>query len=253
MVYLEPKKSAFSMSLLRWELPKPLDVNLLIATISNPFLNSSTLAQSQPAHTSIVSFRKQVDVQKSQDAFLTSPSYLSPLESGPAQNDMKTAHLLQFLPPPPPLLKSQTQDGTTCIYYPNGRVAIVLANVFGYSFESASQASHTNLNSAMAVNHENLKPNANLTFMTGSLNSSFAAVGGNSSTVMVSQSVKRSYTTVIYDNSPPDSSTAVATLEPLANEPKPRAKSSKGKRGRLLAVVNPSGSCICYGPLGQPR
>lgn len=213
------------MSISRNEIPKPLDVNYMLEIISNPNLVGMSLNNS----------------------LTNSKSSLNQSSSS-----IKQLSAIQF-PKPPCLLNTQTNDGTTCVYYKNGQLAIIMANVFGYYIENGGG----NSNSESRVTVQNIQ---------ASINSSFSGSNNNANNPILNwQNVKNSNTTVIYDvykKLPKSASSgAISTrIETITstddyddNLKKIFEKSSKGTEPRLLAVISPLGYCVVYRANGNPR
>src|SRR5690606_14299518 len=122
--FLENKRSPFAMAIQRFEIPKPLDLNYILETISNPNLISNAL-YGPPL------------LSANPNAILASSGALAN-RNNIANNSLYLSSTPFTLPRPPPILSTQTNDATVCLYYPNGQQAIVLANVFGYYIENSS-------------------------------------------------------------------------------------------------------------------
>lgn len=119
------------MSILRYEIPRPLDLQYMLEVISNP--NLAQLATLAPTSYEAAMAQLGGGGNKPTNNSLSRPgSSLSSVSFN--------------FPKPPPLLSTHTNDGTTCIYYPNGQLAVVVANVFGFFVESASSSSAANGN-----------------------------------------------------------------------------------------------------------
>ncbi|RNA29347.1 hypothetical protein BpHYR1_032044 [Brachionus plicatilis] len=217
---IRPKKSIFAMSILRNEIPRPLDVEYMLEVISNPNLigmtnNSSSLTTSR------------------------SSIHLNQVKQSTIQ-----------LPKPPDLINTQTNDGTTCIYYKNGQLAIIVANVFGYYIENPNNSS------------ESRGANNNI---QASINGSFTGTNNVPNMSLCSQNVKNSYTTVIYDmhlKQPKSGSSSGLTNSAMLgtnvstddNDESIRKILDKSKREqKLLAVISALGYCVVYRSNGKPR
>lgn len=118
------------MSILRNEIPRPLDLQHMLDLLSNPNLallpNQSSYEASSPIPqvTALISSK------------LASGSAYSLSRPGSSVSSASFT-----IPKPPPLLSTHTNDGTTCIYYPSGQLAAIIANVFGFYIESVSLSS----------------------------------------------------------------------------------------------------------------
>jgi hypothetical protein len=132
-------------------------------------------------------------------------------------------------------LSVETNDGTTCIYYPNGQLAVLVSNVFGYSAEIRSQSPISGFSAPIN--------NAPTQFDAPSVNS-FGGGVAIGSLMLSGQNLIDSYSTVIYD-----SSTA-----PLLNPDNQQRITStiKKKFGRLLAIITSTGCCVHYRSNGNP-
>ena len=121
------------MSILRNEIPRPLDVNFMLDCIANPNLGSlnnlinqrpSKSAVNLPANSSMLSLISMV---------------------GASFTDFSKTNIFN-IPRAPPLFNTQTNDGTTCVYYPNGQLAILKANAFGFHIETSKNKIKLRLN-----------------------------------------------------------------------------------------------------------
>lgn len=132
------------MSILRNEIPKPLDPHLMLELISNPNLNGfyNTNQQQQQQPPSQTSYQKPA---------LISSTFIS--SSSPTQQPPPALHASDHLlsssssfnsPKPPPLLSTHNNDGTTCVYYPNGQLALLVVATFGFTVENASSSNSIN-------------------------------------------------------------------------------------------------------------
>ncbi len=226
------------MSILRYELPRPLDVHYLIETISNPNLLTSSLG--------------------------------IPLTVSNPPGSTHHVPTSFNLPRPPPLLSSQTNDGTLCLHYPNGQQAILLANVHGYYIESSG----SNSNSAyIDVSAKNAAPGGPTSITNSFISNSY---GMN----MLWQNVNNSYTTVVYDiarfnkaSATTKSSNVTGLVSKLTMETDKShetntltgtyslAKSTHQVRKKvttivsktILATISPLGHCVVYRRDGTPR
>lgn len=208
------------MSILRNEIPKPLNVNYMLEIISNPSL---------------------IGIISNSNSMISSKSSI---------NFNQTKQLTIQFPKPPDLLNTQTNDGTKCIYYKNGQLAIVIANVFGYYVENSNASSE----SRGPVNN-----------MQASVNGLFTGSTNVSNMTLCSQNVQNSYTTVIYDfcKNPPKSpsssrltrSAQLSTNNSIDdNDEIVRKIFEKSKREQnILAIVSPLGLCVVYRKNGKPR
>jgi hypothetical protein len=135
------------MSILRNEIPKPLNPHLMLELISNPnlngFYNTNQQQQQQQPPPSQTSYQKPA---------LISSTFIS--SSSPTQQQQPPAlhasdHLLSSsssfnVPKPPALLSTHNNDGTTCVYYPNGQLALLVVASFGFTVENASSSNSIN-------------------------------------------------------------------------------------------------------------
>ena len=175
------------------------------------------------------------------------------------------------MPQPPPILNSQTNDGTVCINYPNGHKAIIVSNVFGYKIEN--NASGT--------------PNTGMNFRddNSSLNGSISTTNVNSA--LTWQNYKNSFSTIVYQQCSArkllmakgiTTQSAKKLTSNEADKMLTRAKQLKEnstkklhapvKKGqnantqendalitepKILAIITCTGYCVCYRPNGNPR
>ena len=212
------------MSISRNEIPKPLDLNYMLDIISNPNLVSISLS----------------------NPLTSSKSSLSQSSSS-----IKQLSSIQ-LPKPPCLLNTQTNDGTTSVYYKNGQLAILVANVFGYFIENGG-------------GNSNAESRGTVQNIQASINSSFSGSNNNINPTLSWLNIKNSNTTIIYDvykKTPKSASSAAAStrLETITstddyddNLKKIFDKPQKGTEPRLLAVISPLGYCVVYRSNGSPR
>lgn len=112
------------MSILRNEIPQPLDVNFMLDCISNPNLGSFNNLINQRTTKSAIN-------QSTKNQTLSLISMV-----GTSFTDFSKSNIFN-IPRSPPLFNTQTNDGTTCVYYPNGQLAILKANVFGFHIENS--------------------------------------------------------------------------------------------------------------------
>jgi hypothetical protein len=249
------------MSILRNQIPKPLDLNFIIECISNPVLNNTI-----------------------NNRILSASSNRTSLTNKENENEYSNI-------PKPQLFNTQTNDGTNCVYYTNGSLAILTANVFGFCFEN-STSNTTNPGSSLSMASTNMINN-----LTG--------FGNTSATPPLSyQNLKSSYTTIVYDYVPKrlfsnnsfkskrSNSLMNSSLGMYNDKEKEKEKqeallfnlsmsSEKNKLNlnkskinkennlnqnankytikkdknetHLLAVLAPSGNCVCYRKNGKPR
>lgn len=209
------------MSILRNEIPKPLNVDYMLEVLSNPSLIGVINTNSLITSKSSINFNQTKQLNS-------------------------TIQLLK----PPDLLNTQTNDGTTCIYYKNGQLAIVIANVFGYYIENSNNSSESR---ATANN------------MQASINGSLTGSTNISNMTLCSQNLKNSYTTVIYDickkhPKSASSSRLTSSAQLSANysfedkDESVRKIFEKSKREQnILAIVSPLGYCVVYRNNGKPR
>jgi hypothetical protein len=122
------------------------------------------------------------------------------------------------------LLYSQTNDGTTCVYYPNGELAILIVNVFGLYVES-SVLSGVNAPSAAAIAAATTAAQnaASSSLVNGFLDSSLLSsntannsLGSHLGSILSGANLKNSYTTIVFDRAcnnttPMPPSTAMST------------------------------------------
>jgi hypothetical protein len=244
------------MSILRNEIPKPLDLNFMLECISNPVLFNTI-------NNRILSASSRVTNKANENEY---PSI-----------------------PKPQLFNTQTNDGTNCVYYANGSLAILTVNAFGFYFENAT--SNTNPGSSLSMTSTNMISN-----LTG--------FGNSSATPPLSyQNLKNSYSTIVYDYVPKRSFSNNTNKSKRSNslmssglgiyndKEKEKEKqeslllnlsfngdknksllnknnsnkenSSNNNSGKnfkkekneshLLAIIAPSGNCVCYRKNGKPR
>ena len=183
------------------------------------------------------------------------------------------------MPQPPPLLNTQTNDGTVSLHYPNGQQAVLIANVYGYSID----------------NNANNTPSTQVNFRddNSSVNGSIGTNHVNSA--LTRQNYKNSYTTIIYDvssarklllakgitsmSAKQKSTTTTTTANAneidkmLADAKQLKENASKklnaplknakithhhqsnalANEPKILAIITCTGYCVCYRPNGHPR
>lgn len=156
------------MSILRNEIPRPLDLQYMLDLMSNPNLilltsnNSTTTTTSTTTNntttttTNTTTTTKTLASMFAYDSSQTSSTSKLPTtttNNNPSTNinnlsrpgsSVSTVSLFT-VPKPPPLLSTHTNDGTTCVYYPSGHLAMVVANVFGFFVEGGSSSSTANM------------------------------------------------------------------------------------------------------------
>jgi hypothetical protein len=256
------------MSIMRNEIPKPLNVNFMLEAISNP--NLASLLQTGQLHLS--------------SKLLTAQSTQIPSQTGKSNNalsksDDSTMSLLPSLgfnpPKPPPLLNTQTNDGTNCVFYPNGQIAVVVVNVFGYTVENAptpgTNEPKSNHDQPTARQSHSVLSNHHSTInsVSGSTNAAHqqhpqqqqqnaASKEINLGPVLAPHSVKNSYTTVVYDTTNTNllqrSAKSLKNLDGTGSESKLKSCSdSSFSQVPVLAVITSSGACVCYRKNGYPK
>jgi hypothetical protein len=176
------------------------------------------------------------------------------------------------LPRPPPVLSTHTNDGTTCLYYPNGQLAVLLGNVYGYFIESAGSVNSSFLDlGGKSAERAQQGPTSNTnSFISNSY-------GMN----MLWQNVNNSFTTVVYDLAQSKTTPLHGkTMTPgggggLGSKPtvntvntertgetqaakQPAALLNRKKVTHLmdkniLAIISPLGYCVAYRKNGTPR
>ena len=250
------------MSILRNELPKLLNVNFMLDCISNPNLLSQ---MSSSSSTSIAVLKNRTSnpnlLHRANSASMAITTSTQSLNS-----NRSTSHL----PQPPPMLNSQTNDGTVCLFYPNGHQAIVVSNVFGYKIEK--DAAGTPSTAGMNFRDDN-----------SSLNGSVGTANVNSA--LSWQNYKNSYTTIVYEQcsarklllakgiTSQSAKKQNETDKMLLTAKQLKENASKKlnaplKRGqnvannaqdvlitepKILAIITCTGYCVCYRPNGNPR
>ena len=234
------------MTILRNEIPRPLDTEFMLECISNP--NLSALALTSSSSNSLNTARQTTTNNKQESL---AASYNAPRA--------------------PPLLNSQTNDGTVCLFYPNGQLAITQANVFGCCVD-ASAMHHTNSSNSLGNQ---------VTFASNSNNELGSLISGSSGPGLVWQSFKNSFTTIVYDmnlakkisrNSssrslpgrklnPSNKNEALSEAAKRENSAKDaNKKEHKNKESKetamdthMLAMITCTGCCVCYRANGVPK
>lgn len=249
------------MCILRYEIPKPLDPIVLVETAFSPVYVSASQILNRPvksAYPNTPSSALAASIQSSSQ----NVSNQQPVQASLGYQVSADSAYYKSLPS---MLSTQTNDNTTCVYYPNGHKAILIANVFGFSVETGS-ALGTQQSSVQQPSSQN-----NLTSMSGSFTS--ANVANTSS--LTWQSVKNSYSTIIYDlynegnrkvsRYSYKSSFSTATSSGIESRSKEREDDKKTvsinvkpqsrheRDGRLLAIITPTGNCVYYRDNGKPR
>lgn len=281
--------SAFAMSIRRFEVPKLLDLNYMLDIQTNPNLvgypgfQQQQLQQQQQLAAAIAA----AAAAKSNSSSSTSNFY-SPSSSTLLNTDSKyfsgsfgtgsSSSFVSLLPKPPPILSSQTNDGTTCVYYPNGQLAIVVSNVFGYYVDA--NPSSTSIN-AQLLPTSNMDASFSSKAAAGvnvfSSNSSFNLGSTSSAPTLCSQNVTDSYTTIIYgqhvngrakkysknsiqlnnlnmkntssmSSLTDDNSSTKGPIKPGSAGP-----ASHNAHGNIVCVLSSLGSCVVYRNNGNPK
>lgn len=254
------------MSIMRNEIPKPLNVNFMLEAISNP--NLASLLQTGQLHLS--------------SKLLTAQSTQIPSQSGKSNNTLSksddlTMSLLPSLgfnpPKPPPLLNTQTNDGTNCVFYPNGQMAVLVVNVFGYTVENAP----TPGTNASTSNHEQPTARQSHSVLSNHHSTINSVIGSTTTThqqhqqqqnvasketnlgpVLAPHSVKNSYTTVVYDTTNTHllqrSAKSLKNMDGTGSESRLKSCSeSSFSQVPVLAIITSSGACVCYRKNGYPK
>lgn len=238
------------MSILRREIPKPLEFEMIVENLYTLPVITSSLAM----NASVLSFANAT-------------------ETGSVSVNLNVNTSVRTL------VSTHTNDGTTLVFYPSGGIAITCANVFGYFVDGASNASTTlnatvNTTANNASNMNNTSGGVNLTGATtqaSSINQQSSTYTSNTAnqvstntsvTLNTSASLGSallnfntlnlhdSYTTIIYDDvklrgfNYGTSSVASSRADTV--------KSSVSE-GRLMAIITATGNCICYRRNGQPK
>jgi hypothetical protein len=215
------------MSILRNELPQLLDVKSMIEALINPESQIKTPARLvKSARTKLF------------DDYLITESNLTQKEA-----------LLSNQLSPSLLFNVQTNDGTNCVYYPNGQIAIMSTTVFGFFIDN------------LTVNGSNPDSKSN-----------------NTEKGLNWHNIKNSFTTIIYDmteiqrksirNKSPLSSVtnpiSISTSnqenisyssinETLFNKCNNSNNNKKSNEQKILAFITSSGHCVCYRKNGTPK
>jgi len=253
------------MSIMRNEIPKPLNVNFMLEAISNPNLTSLLQTGQFPLSS------KLLTAQSTQI-----PSQTSKPNNALSKSDDFTMSLLPSLgfnpPKPPPMLNTQTNDGTNCVFYPNGQIALLIVNVFGYTVENAPTPGAN----APGSNHD--QPTARQSHSVLSTHHSTSVTGPtatahqqhqqpqnaapnkeiNLGPTLAPHSVKNSYTTVVYDTTNTHlmqrSAKSLKNMDGTGSESRLKSCSeSSFSQVPVLAIITSSGACVCYRKNGYAK
>ena len=168
------------MSILRNEIPKLLNVTFMLDCLGNPNLLLQMSTSSSATLTTNLAALKQ---KPSNPNLLHRANSASMAITASTQSLSSSNRATSHLPQPPPVLNSQTNDGTVCLLYPNGHQAIVVSNVFGYKIEK--DAAGTPSTGGMNYRDDN-----------SSLNGSVGTAQVNSA--LTWKNYKNSYSTIVY-------------------------------------------------------
>jgi hypothetical protein len=261
------------MAILRNELPKPLNLEQIYETICNPnnhIINKIQNRNIKSARSKLFSLPFNYTANNSE--FISS-NEASTLKADANENLIQSAIPLIF--------NTQTNDGTNCVYYPNGQIAIVSSTVFGFYIDNLP----TNNNQSHNINNS-----FNLTDQTSN-----AKEKNNFEKGLSWHTIVNSYTTIVYDmtenkekkssrgcNKSPLSSYTNALSINTNSDIKSSLYSdlnatSKNKisnnlnnhfkytnymnekpnilkqEPKILALITSTGHCVCYRENGTPR
>jgi hypothetical protein len=255
------------MSIMRNEIPKPLNLNLMLESLSNPNLASLLQTGQFPLSSKLITTQSLQTPRKSSNPM--------------SKSDDSTMSLLPSLgfnpPKPPPLLNTQTTDGTNCVFYPNGQIAVLIANVFGYTVENApltgANASTSTQDQPTARQSHSVLSNhhSTLNSVSGSTTTvhhhhhhqqqqqqNAASKETNVGLIFAPHIVKNSFTTVVYDTTYTDllqrSAKSLRSMDGTSSESRLKSCSdSSFGQVPVLAVITSTGACVCYRKNGYPK
>jgi len=231
---------------LRNEIPKALDLDQILNSIANP--HQKPIGLGLPPRISNDRPTKSATGIRSQ--FI------------PCGNDAlaKQTNLTQQSPT---VFNVQTNDGTNSVYYPNGQLAILSANVFGFYVDNVPVSLSTNANNlSHSINNNLQEPQSYIK-------------AHNTERGLSWQNIKNSYTTLVFgvnetkkqrDLASPISAYTNLTNNKHQNQENNKPDSEKNNyidkliknhsnnsgESKLLAFITSSGSCVCYRENGMP-
>lgn len=143
---LKAKKSQFAMAILRNELPKPLDIDQIMSSITSPSPSNTVRneGKSHPLRPTKSASNVRARLNNQNNALDTTAEIDSVLSRPtPPTNSDNFQNSTPFIPS---LLNTQTNDGTSCVYYPSGQLAILATTVYGYFIDTVPVISNINNN-----------------------------------------------------------------------------------------------------------
>lgn len=242
---IELKRSPFAMCIMRYEIPKPLDLEYLLESISNPNILNPALGV-------------PLNFPSTANSMTTNTAHPQTPHTAKAVPQSGSMHM----PRPPTLFHTQTNDGTTCVFYPNGQLAIAFANVFGYYVESgsasgASSADNTN-NRGTATAGSFISTSYGISLVWHNIHNSFSAVVYDKvNETLITRPKTTSNVFLMTDAASCLSKQLTsetgdqATGSPSKQLIKPLK--SRKKEIPMLAVISPQGYCVVYRKNGQPK
>jgi len=224
---------------LRNEIPKPLDLNQIIHNIINPQLKGVGLTLppriiSDRPTKSASSIRSNL-MPCEKDELLVKQNILT-------ENQQSST-----------VFNTQTNDGTNCVYYPNGQLAILSANTFGFYVDNVPVGLSANVNNLGQSINSNLQETQSNTR------------AHNTEKGLCFQNIKDSYTTIVFSSnetnkmhdlkspiSKSDRKQNILNYFEKSNMVENLVKNSNSSERKVLALITASGACVCYRSNGMP-
>ena len=229
------------MSILRNELPKPLDLDSMLESISNP----NCVASKTPTR-----------VNKSAGL---RPKLFGSLFGNDAdlEGDLLAKQANKpNTPSPLQIYNTQTNDGTNCVYYPNGQLAILSTNVFGFFIDSLPVTNTLNSNVERGLNWQIFR-NSFTTVVYGMSDNAAAKkvsrVQNKSPLSTCTNQISMSTGHTGLKSQLSDNTTSQHYFTNNTNVMSNDMSLRPSTGPKLLAFITSSGHCVCYRENGTPR
>ncbi len=227
------------MSILRNELPTPLDLDSMLESIINP----NCVASKTPTR-----------VNKSAGL---RPKLFGSLFGNDADldGDLLAKQPKPNTPTPLQLYNTQTNDGTNCVYYPNGQLAILSTNVFGFFIDSLPVSNTLNSNVERGLNWQIFKNSFTTVVygMSDNVSKKISRAQNKSPVSMCTNQISMSTGPTGLKSQLSDNTTGLNNYANHTNIMSNDMSLRPNTGPKLLAFITSSGHCVCYRENGMPR